>query len=445
VKLVSFFLLTLSIAAAQSEPAAGQWKTWVLSSGSQAPLPAPPGAAETADELAWLRDFVASGNATTSAQVEYWDAGSPGYRWMQTALDQVNRRGIGGPASTRALSLVAVAIYDGIIAAWKYKYMYNRPRPGAMDAQLNLLVTTVGSPSYPSEHAVAAGAASTALAYLFPDSADQFRSMAEEAAHSRLYAGASFPSDTNQGLALGRAVGDLVVNWGKTDGSDAQWNGVVPPGPGKWTGVNPVAPLAGSWRPWALNSASDLRLATPPAYDSPEEATQLAAVKNLNRTPAIAHTAWFWQPSFTTPWMDLLSRKLFEYRLDTDAPRAARAYALLMTAQHDAILACWDTKYTYWAPRPVQVDPAIVTLFPTPNHPSFPSGHACAGGGMAAAMGYLFPDEQQSFVNMASDAGLSTFYAGVHFPLDVDAGLNLGQAAARKAIDRTAADGSSTH
>jgi len=166
------------------------------------------------------------------------------------------------------------------------------------------------------------------------------------------------------------------------------------------------------------------------------------AVKNLNRTAAVNHTAWFWQPSFTTPWMDLLSRKLFEYRLDTNAPRSARAYAITMIAQHDAIIACWDNKYTYWSPRPFQVDAGIVTIFTTPNHPSFPSGHACAGGGMGVALGYLFPAEFDSFITLANEAGTSTFDAGLHFPIDVDAGVKLGQTAGQKVVERATRDGS---
>src|SRR5208337_963765 len=45
------------------------------------------------------------------------------------------------------------------------------------------------SPSYPSEHATVAGAASTVLAYLFPDKADDFKARAEEAAQVRVQAG----------------------------------------------------------------------------------------------------------------------------------------------------------------------------------------------------------------------------------------------------------------
>ncbi|MEZ4659658.1 MAG: phosphatase PAP2 family protein [Caldilineaceae bacterium] len=50
------------------------------------------------------------------------------------------------------------------IVAWDAKYAYNRPRPSGITP----LIVEPASPSYPSEHAAAAGAAATVLAYLFP-------------------------------------------------------------------------------------------------------------------------------------------------------------------------------------------------------------------------------------------------------------------------------------
>ena len=103
--------------------------------------------------------------------------------------------------------------------------------------------------------------------------------------------------------------------------------------------------------------------------------------------------------------------------------RAARAYAYETIAQHDATLACWDTKYTYLELRPPQADPTIIPLFALPQHPGFPSGHACASGASAAMMSYLFPADQQALTSMASDAGNSTFDALIHTPFDVSQGL----------------------
>ena len=434
------FLIT-STAPAQIEPQAGGWKTWVLSSGSQMRLPAPSDSSTTPQELPAVRAAVAAADATALAKVAYWDSGSPAYQWINAASNQLLARNIGGPASTRALALVSVALYDSMVAAWDSKYAFNRPRPSTADPTIQPLVSTLNSPSYPSEHAVAAGAAAAVLSYLYPDSAAMFQSMAQEAAQSRVTAGASFPSDVQAGLQLGAAVGAAVVQWGQADGSDAPANGTFPPTPGKWTGTNAVAPGAGLWAPWVLNSASDLRPGPPPAVDSTDGIAQFAAVKNLMRTTDMNHTVWFWQPSFTTPWLDVISRKIFEYRLDTDAPRAARIYAIAMVAQHDATLACWDAKYVYLEPRPIQADPTIVTVYATPNHPGYPSGHACVGGSLGTAVSYLFPSDPQDFAAMGTQAGMSTFFAEIHTQLDVNTGLNLGSAVGQQVVAHAKQDG----
>jgi hypothetical protein len=43
------------------------------------------------------------------------------------------------------------------------------------------------------------------------------------------------------------------------------------------------------------------------------------------------------------------------------------------------------------------------------------AGHACAG--MAAVLGYLFPEEAQFFNDRAQEAGASTFDAGITLSL----------------------------
>src|SRR5207247_955352 len=127
----------------------------------------------------------------------------------------------------------------------------------------------------PDERAVAAGAASTVLAYVFPADADAIAAWADEAARSRLEAGVAYPSDVAAGLALGRQVGERAVAWGRADGSDAIWTGSVPTEPGTWKGTNPIEPLAGTWKPWALTSGSQFRPGPPPAPDSEQFAREL--------------------------------------------------------------------------------------------------------------------------------------------------------------------------
>lgn len=413
---------------AQTEPAAGTWPTWVLHSGNQF-RPEPPSAyGDEKNEVEWLKDFAARADENALRQVAYWDAGPPSYRWMQIAMQELTGRNAGPTVSTRAMGLVSATMHDATVATWDAKYTFNRKRPSETDATIVPRVSTPLSPSYPSEHAATAAAAARVLAYLFPERAQVFQSLAEEAGRSRLYAGVQYPGDVIAGLKLGSLVGDLVVEYAKQDGSDMVASASYPPAPGVWGSLNPVTPLAGQWRPWALASGSALRPQPPPAPGTPEMEAQVDGVKTQARNNATIHSAWFWQPSFITPWLETLHREIFENHLDANPPQAARAYALAAIAQHDATIACWDAKYIYLEQRPSMVDSEIVPLFSNPAHPGFPSGHACASGSIAVVLGSLFPADTDSFTAQALDAGMSTFYAGIHTRYDVEVGLALGRA-----------------
>jgi len=427
---------------AQVEPGAGAWRTWVVPSAAQLRLPAPPSAAASKAEIETIKKLMSELNGDAREQIAYWDAGAPGYRWMQLASQQMLSQNVAPTLFTRGMALVSVAIYDSTIAAWDSKYAWNRLSPNGIDSTIPLLVDSTASPSYPSEHAVAAGAASVVMSYLFPTLAETYTDMAEEAARSRVYAGASFPSDIAGGLQLGRQIGQMVVAYAMADGSATPFTGSFPPSQNLWSSATPVTPLAGAWKPWVLQAGNQFRLPAPPAANSPDYQAQVATVKNFVRTNATNHSAWFWQPSFVTPWLDTLNLEIFQNHLDRNAPRAARAYALEAIAQHDATIACWDTKYVWLEMRPPMADPTITPLFGLPQHPGFPSGHACASGAISTVLSYLFPSDAPSFAAMSLDAGNSTFYAAIHTMFDVQQGLGLGAQTGNEVVRRAQTDGS---
>ena len=433
----------------QVEPGAGKWKTWVLSSGAQFRLPAPPDGLDQEAELRLLMARAGRRDAAAMNAISFWEAGPPGYRWNEMAIERVVRNGISGPRNARILSLLNVAIYDATIAAWDSKYVYNRPRPSEVDSHVAPVLSVPASPSYPSEHAVAAGAAAAVLGYLFPSEAQVFESAAQECGESRLNAGVQFPSDVSAGLELGRRVAERVIAWAQTDGSDVVFGGTIPAGPGYWRGSNPLDPLAGTWRTWVIRSGSEFRPGPPPAFDSPQKLQELAEVKSFPRPMpaggtsfATTRASYFWQGNVTKIWNDILTTKLFEYQLDRNPPRAARAYALMNIAAHDGIIACWDAKYTYWAARPNMLDPAIATHFPNPNHPTYPSAHAMFDGPYGAILGYLFPRDAGFFAAQAQEAGISRFWAGIHFRSDIETGLEIGRVVGQKVIEWARNDGS---
>jgi hypothetical protein len=241
-------------------------------------------------------------------------------------------------------------------------------------------------------------------------------------------------------MALGRQVGDLAVAWGQTDGSAATWTGSVPTEPGKWKGTNPVEPLAGTWRPWALSSPDQFRPGPPPAYDSEQMAHELAEVKNFRRTNLTNLIANFWEyyggRATFEYWNDTASRFIFEHRLQDDPLQAARVYALMNIAAHDAAVACWDAKYTYWGARPAMLDPSITTLFGTPNHPSYPSAHSCLAAAQGSVLKILFPSESGFLDPLVEQIGESRIMGGIHYRSDVDAGMSIGRSVAEVILAR---------
>jgi hypothetical protein len=430
-------------AGAPVEPEAGSWKPWVLTSGDQFRLP-PPDNAETGAELDELEEWAAHREADLD-RIAYWDTGSPAYRWNNIAVQYLLDNKVVGLRAARSLALLNIAIADATIAAWDSKYAHNRPRPVVVRPTLATAVVTPNSPAYPSEHAVTAAAAATVLGYLFPADADRFSGLAVEAGRTRIEAGTDYPSDVAVGKVLGRKVAELAIDHVRDDGSDAEWTGTVPDEPGKWTGDKPYEPTGGTWQTWVLTSGDQFRPGPPPAPDSVQMAKDLAELREYERTGLSNLTAAYWEyyggrASFEL-YSNQTSLKLFESRLDANPPRAARVYALVQAAMYDVFVAAWDAKYTYWAMRPNQIDPTVVTVFTTPSHPSYPAAHASLAGAMETILGALFPQDAEYFTRMADAESWSRLWAGIHFRSDIEAGRELGHNVGNAVVERASGDG----
>ncbi|MEY2394626.1 MAG: hypothetical protein QOF94_971, partial [Acidobacteriaceae bacterium] len=410
---------------AQIEPNAGNWRTWVISSGKDYRVPPPPGRRETQAELRSLAELMSNNGAQTQQQIEFWDAGAPAYRW----IDLINARVLAGTPTTlyphRVYTYMAQAMYDATIATWESKYHYRRPRPSDQDRDLPTVLPVPDSPSYPSEHAAAAQAAASVLAYFLPAEAQSFQTMAEQAGWSRVRAGLQYPSDYYAGLALGKKVAEQVIAKAKLDGSDAVWTGTVPTGPCKWIGTNPGNVTAANWKPLFLTSPSQFRPPPPPGCDSPQVVAEAAAVRDFPRTFVTSYKAFYWQsPEGLNTWPYRYADKwIFEDKLDQNPPRVARAYALIASVLFDAFIASQDGKFTYWYIRPHQLDPAIVPIFPVPNFPSYPSNHSTFSAARSEMMAYLFPAHADFIRAVGKEAGDSRIWAGIHYPMDNVAGV----------------------
>lgn len=330
-------------------------------------------------------------------------------RWNETACDLIARNQIGQQRSARVLAYLNLAINNAILTAAQR----GRTADGA-----------------------AAGAAATVLAYAFPNNAPaiEARLAGETAA---LGSGATHDEFASS-VQLGQAAGADVVAMAKSDRFDLAWTGTVPAG--KWVSSSqpPIFPRLGEMRPFFLTSGAELRPPPPPAVDSPEFKAALAELRTISdhRTTEQLRIAQFWEQTSGAysagVWNDVARKAIAAHGLrDADA---ARVLAQAHMAVVDAFIACHDAKYTYWFPRPSQVDPAIRLAIGLPNHPSYPGNHGCVSTAFGTVLDAAFPDENGRYAAMARQAAESRIYAGIHYRFDNDAGMDIGRKVAARAV-----------
>jgi PAP2 superfamily len=286
----------------------------------------------------------------------------------------------------------------------------------------------------PAEVAIVAGAAAEMLAYLFPEN---FTSIAALEEQQITHIKGHDNSQVADGNTIGHDVGKKVIEYAKTETTDTQWNETVPSDPGKWSGIDPLGPLFGYQKTYILSSGAEFQPPPPYPFGSVKDLSDVQAVIDAAyaRTPdkiAIVHKWGDLAPS--TIWNNILNERIKSHNLTIY--ESARAYAYLHTAMYDSFVSCWYTKFTYWTARPSQriSDPAFTTLIPTPNFPSYTSGHSTPSSTAAIILGQLFPEEATYFLSQAHEAALSRLWAGIHFPQDNNNGFAVGQQIGKKYV-----------
>jgi membrane-associated phospholipid phosphatase len=191
--------------------------------------------------------------------------------------------------------------------------------------------------------------------------------------------------------------------------------------------------------PYLVTSTSQFSSAPPPAFGSPAFEADLNEVLTIaqNRTPQQVAIALFWASAggFGTPfgyWSAVAADFIEEAGLNERA--ATHVFALMHAAQFDAQLTCFETKYHYFVIRPSQAEPLITLVFPNPNYPSYPSGHACLMSSAARVIEHFFPAHTAELNSLVTEAGLSRIYAGIHYRFDITGAWILGRAVADWAI-----------
>ena len=468
---------TPGLTAPSLDSGAGSWQMIVLTGPTQFPV-APPTQVTSFDyqsELNAIRNAQSNLTAAQRRAIDYWSSGGV-LRWSEIMMGLVARYNLppvpnpddtypvpdannpfadpqfpfaNPPYAARAYSYVSVAQFDALKAAWHFKFLYNRPAPSKVDSGIKPLMPVSDLPAYPSEDAVMSGVNAEIMKLLFPAAVEEITRKAAEQRQAALLSGKATASDIAAGLALGQAVAAVFVARAGADGmrtaggSPALWqalaDGARARGEMPWRSMDiparpPMLPVFGSVRPWMMTAADIVRErpAPPPSTSSDLMAREVAEVRryvdHASRDELAIANKWADGPSTPTPpgrWNFIAGPYI--RKAGFSEVRAARAFALLNMALHDAAVGCWDTKYFYFNPRPSQMDPELKTLIGLPNFPSYTSGHSTFSAAAAEVLSYLFPAEAGYFDAQKEEASISRLYGGIHYRSDIEVGKAHGR------------------
>lgn len=468
----------------------GTWKTFILASPTDVAISVPKLVTDAAylKEMDSLKTIVIPGlTATQKKAVEFWGAGAV-LRWNEIGRELAARYNIppasnvagiypvpnaadpladpkfpfaNPPYTARALAYLSIAQYDALVAAWRYKFLYNRKAPFEIDATIKPLLPTTNVPAYPSEEAVVAQVSYVILLAMFPGEGPFLKEKLTEAKNAVIWAAKNVGSDVEAGASLGAGVAANVMARAKSDGmSDVNNQTIVPNLIARSTSlgfINPWKSQETPARPPMLpnygavstinldrKTLESIRPSIPYLENSSEFKKELAELQDIqkNQTREQAAIANYWADgpgSYTPPghWHRFacdagVAAKYSELRM-------ARLLAYVGSALMDAGIACWETKYYYFSPRPQQF--GLKTSVGLPNFPSYTSGHSTFSFAAATVLSACFPENSTKFLNLAQEASDSRVYGMIHFRVDCTMGAKHGRLIGEYAVNRAKVDG----
>ncbi|GAB3231328.1 phosphatase PAP2 family protein [Algoriphagus aestuariicola] len=468
----------------------GEWSPVLISAGSELEIPVPAETSSSAyqSELAMTKSAIQNMTAAQKENLTRW-TNNPVVRWNEIALELIAKynlipgpnadgtytlpnpatpEGPPGfpfahpPYASRALAYLSVAQFDGLIAAWHYKYLYNRPAAYQVDSSIPFAYIKQEIPAYPSDGAVIASSSRKILTAMFPLEAAYLEQKEKEHLESLLLSGEFVSSDVEAGSKIGNDIAAKALARASTDGmknaqtskavSDSIANAAFERFGWKWVNLEspqrPVGltPLFGKVKMWNVPNVEATRPGMPPVPGSEEYEADVKMLKDYAAKRTLEHRkiANFWQDglgTYTPPghWNDFANRFIVKYKMST--LRAARTLAYMNMAIMDGGISCWDAKYYYHYPRPIQQIDGFETIAGTPNFPSYTSGHSVFSAAASEVLAYIFPNEASMVRAWAEEAAVSRVYGGIHWSFDATVGTQQGRNVAQYSINRAASDG----
>jgi hypothetical protein len=468
----------------------GSWKPILVTDPSQIDIPQPEATSSTLyqAELSALKQQMSGLTLAQTQAVKYW-TNNPVLRWNEIALELAakynlipgpNADGtytlpnpanpVGPPAfpfahppyTSRMLAYLSVAQFDALVVTWHYKFQFNRPAPYLTDNSIKPAYASSQLPSYPSDGAAVAIVSKEILKLMFPLEANYLENKYQEHIESLVHAGINVQSDIDAGNIIGTEVIKLAKQRASSDGmakaqtpkniSDSIANAAFERFGWKWenmeTPKRPVGltPLFGQVKMWNVPTVEEVRPGPPPAPGSKEFETNAAEIKKFaaHMTISQRRIANWWEDgigSYTPPghWNKFAKEAIVKAKLNP--LRSARVFAYMNTAIMDAGVACWDAKYYYHYPRPIETIPGFKTILGTPNFPAYTSGHSTFSAAGAEVLAHFFPADAAQFRAWAEEAAVSRLYGGIHYRFDAEVGITQGKNVGAYAVNRAKNDG----
>lgn len=264
-----------------------------------------------------------------------------------------------------------------------------------------------------------------------------------------------------RGRAIGREVAVALLAHRADDGRSVALGPYVPGTlPGQFRGTNPINRIGPFIKPFATRSHAQFRAPGAPALTSEayvadlNEVQRLAAAQSPLRSAAQTEVARF----HTEPPPPFWTRNLRQFATASDSlADNARLAAMLFTAHHDAVAACFESKYhhNFWRPisaiqladsdgnAATQPVPGWTPHVPTPNHPEYPAAHSCASAAVAEVLRVFYgtrkvrfgftstvpgtvPHRYESTEDMVKEIADARVWGGMHFRTSTEHGAVLG-------------------